>query len=321
MLRIRTASPCFVILGVLAGTITAGNSAQQIGGLPPQAGPVALNKQGTVLLDQKHRKLILKTEVCLREGVLEMLLCPRQTKEHESIVSLDAQIAVVHAGLLALGAKPGHVARFRPSYTPPEGQKINIIAVWTDEDGAVQKRPAQQWVRRATHRYFEAPLASVPEGVVLDEGDDSLRYDSMNKLLLWYGTMTQKKRRELLAMSAEPAYHKAIEKMFQESQYEELNAEFVFSGSGFATLEDGTQYYRAESGSAICVANFSDAMIDINIQSTASNDAGLMYEPYTERIPPVGTKVDIELIPVFTDQQAAAPDPLPQGATPPDEDQ
>ena len=63
------------------------------------------------------------------------------------------------------------------------------------------------------------------------------------------------------------------------------------------TSKDGTQYYMAEAGNVVCVANFGDAMIDIAQLSSADN-GGLMYEPYTERLPSRRTAITVELIPV-----------------------
>src|SRR5262249_4673517 len=47
---------------------------------------VPLVKTGAVVLDPKAKKVLLKTKVVLREGVLEMLVCKKQTKEHEAIL-------------------------------------------------------------------------------------------------------------------------------------------------------------------------------------------------------------------------------------------
>ena len=65
--------------------------------------PTALNKSGTVLVDFKGKRLLIKSDVVLREGMLEMLACLKQTKEHESILSVDAKAQLVHAGLIKIG--------------------------------------------------------------------------------------------------------------------------------------------------------------------------------------------------------------------------
>jgi len=263
------------------------------------AQPVPLNKNKTVLLDKANNRLLLKGHVCLRRGVLEMFLCGKQTKEHEAIVSLDAKAAVIHAGLLALGAKPGQPVKFSPQYRPPQGQKIEIFVSWKDKDGKTHRRRASEWVRSMTSRYFDAPLTAVPAGVKIDHSvDDGLRYDEMNQLLLFFGTMSKEKRDSFLAMSKDKAYQQAIKKMYKEGQPREMKADFVFAGSGFSKLDDGTNYYQAEGGSFICVANFGDAMIDVDIKSSANDSAGRSFEPYTERIPKVGTPVTVELVPV-----------------------
>jgi hypothetical protein len=72
---------------------------------------------------------------------------------------------------------------------------------------------------------------------------------------------------------------------------------WVFAGSGFY-VDEATkkQYYMAEAGDFICVSNFPDAMLDIPIESTSDND-DLMYEAFTDNIPPRGTKVTLVLIP------------------------
>ena len=72
---------------------------------------------------------------------------------------------------------------------------------------------------------------------------------------------------------------------------------WVFAGSGFWTdPTTGTRYYQAEGGDFICVSNFPSAMLDLPIESTQANE-GLLFEAFTERIPPVGTKVRLVLAP------------------------
>lgn len=268
------------------------------------AAPIPLSPTGSILLDKPGNRLLLKTRVCLREGILEMLACPRQTKEHESILSFDGPAEIVHAGLLALGAKPGAPARFDGKYQPPTGTRIEIHASWKDMSGQPQRVPAQSWIRHTTNRYFEAPLERLPAEIVLERKDDSLRYDSTNKLLLWFGTLTSEQRDRFLKLSDNQPYRKAVQAIYQMSQPRELKAEFVFVGSRFVRLEDGTERYLANDGSLICVANFSDAMIDINIQSSADNAAGLLFEPWTERVPPVDTEVMLELLVVSAEKSS-----------------
>jgi hypothetical protein len=267
--------------------------------------PVPLNPQGTVLIDRKDKRLLLKAKVVLREGILEMFLCKAQTKEHESILSIDSDAFIIHAGLQVLGAEPGSPVRFDEKFHPPTGPRIDIWVSWTDAEGKEHREKAQSWVRNVTRRYYEHPVSELPAGVTLDP-DGELRYDAKNKILIWFGPMTDKQRDELQAMSRKADYRAAIASFFKESQSKELEAEWIFGGSGFYTQKDGTQWYQAEAGNLICVSNFSDAMIDVSVESSAANDARL-FEPYSERIPPLGTPVTVELVPILA-QDKSAPD-------------
>jgi hypothetical protein len=174
---------------------------------------------------------------------------------------------------------------------------IDIVCTWTDEAGKPQRMNARQWVRHVTRRYYEAPLANVPAGVKVGKGQD-LKYDAKNKLLLWFGPMTAEQRDSLLKLSDDKQYQAGIRSFFDSSQSREIAAQWVFAGSGFLEEEGGRQVYMAEGGNVVCVANFGDALLDVTVQSSSSNDAGLLFEPYTERIPPLETEVTVELVPV-----------------------
>lgn len=297
------------IFGLLAGLVAAGAWADEDAPDRPPAPPQSvsldiepaatakkLNPSGTVLLDAANKKVVLRGELCLREGLLEMLVCKAKTKEHESIVSVDADAYVIHAALMALSAKPGTPVKFQPEYTPPTGQKIDIYLGWTDEFGRPHRYPAQKLIRRATQRYYTAVLEPLPGDLKIDNRGD-LRYDEITHEVIWFGPMNDEQKKSLLSRSQDKKYHEIIEKFYKDSQPQEMKADFVFAGSGFFKQKDGTQYYMAEAGNVVCVANFGDAMIDIAQLSSADN-AGLMYEPYTERLPSRRTAITVELIPV-----------------------
>ncbi|REK12933.1 MAG: hypothetical protein DWQ37_09915 [Planctomycetota bacterium] len=195
---------------------------------PP--GMKRLMKGYNVWIDPKYKRIVVDGTVCLREGPLEMLACPRGTKEHESIIAADTQAYAVHAGLLAIGAKSGRPVQYQPEYKVATGDKIDIELIWTDEEGTEHRHKAQDWVR------------NVETAKALDH-------------------------------------------------------DWVFAGSGFWTDEvTGEKSYLAESGDFICVSNFPTAMLDLPIESSQANEA-LLYECFTERIPPVGTRVRMVLTP------------------------
>jgi hypothetical protein len=207
-------------------------------GLPPRGqsttkdppGMKRLLKGYDVWIDPKYKRVVVDGTIVLREGPLEMLACPRGTKEHEAVIAADTKAYAVHAGLLAVGAEAGTPVQFQPDYRPAKGTEIDVELIWTDKDGKTHRAKGQDWVQNAK--------------------------------------------------SGKPLEHP-----------------WVFGGSGFWTDEmTGERFYLAESGDFICVSNFPTAMMDLPVPSSQSNDA-LLYHAFTEKIPPIGTRVRMVLTP------------------------
>ena len=75
-----------------------------------------LKKEGGLWIDLKRKWVIVDGSVCVREGPLEMFICPAQTKEHESVLTTPIDAETVHTSLLAIGAKTGSPVQFQPEY-------------------------------------------------------------------------------------------------------------------------------------------------------------------------------------------------------------
>lgn len=102
---------------------------------------------------------------------------------------------------------------------------------------------------------------------------------------------------------------------------ESLETDWVFAGSVFWTdPADGKNYYQADSGELICVSNFGTAMMDLPVESSASNEA-LNYMAFTDRIPADTTPVRLMLVPIpsLSDQPADPKSNPPQPDKVPDE--
>jgi len=259
---------------------------------------VALNQQKSVLLDKPNGRLFLQTSVALTEGLLEMFLCKKQTKEHESVLMIDSSAQVIHAGLLAAGAVPGRPAKFTPEFSPPQGDRIEVYVHWKDAEGKPRHALAQSWVRSLTRRYYAEKIGPLPAGVTIPK-ESELRYDPMQGELIWFGIMTAEQEKTLAALSTDEKFRKALHQFHVDSQPKPMTAEFIFAGSSFVKNPDGQEWYAAEAGNLICVANFSDAIIDVNIRSSDMNSEA-SFEPNTPAIPPLKTPVVVELIPVKT---------------------
>lgn len=215
--------------------------------LPAPENAKRLDKVGHAWIDRGKGVVYVDGRISLRRGLLEMFACPRNTKEHESIVSVDCKALVVHAGLLAVGADTGTPVEFAPEYKPPTGTQIDITVHWKDQDGNMQQAKAQHLIRDArTGKQMDLP--------------------------------------------------------------------WVFAGSGFWQNEQtGTSGYMAEAGDLVCVANFSTATLDVPAELSNSNGS-LLYEAFTERIPPLGWPVRLEFKPAkphSDDPQAATDQAVP----------
>lgn len=106
-----------------------------------------LTKDYDVWIDRKHKWVVVDGQVCLREGQLEMFACPKGTKDHESVVTVNCPSQFIHAGLLAIGATPGKTVKFDPMFTPASGPVVDIYVLWQDDAGKMQKVRAQEWVK------------------------------------------------------------------------------------------------------------------------------------------------------------------------------
>ncbi len=117
--------------------------------LPPPKDARQLSKTDQAWIHSDKGSVIVDGHVSLRRGILEMFACTKNTKEHESIVAVDSKAFVLHAALLAIGAKPGGTATFYPEYKAPHGTQIDIDVHWLNEKGEPQKMRAQDWIREA----------------------------------------------------------------------------------------------------------------------------------------------------------------------------
>jgi len=190
-----------------------------------------LHPKFPVWLDSQNKQVVLVGAVCNRNGPLELLACLQNTKEYESLVTINTTAQVVQAGLLAAGAEAGKPVTFQPEYAPPQGPVIEVTLVWNDAKGQRQTAPAQHWIRR-------------------------------------------------------------------QGSSEAMQHPWVFTGSHFVPGEEqGRQVFAADAtGDLISVANFRSSVLDVPTRSTQS-DAELLFEAYTDRIPPRGTAVTVILKP------------------------
>lgn len=119
---------------------------------PAVENPSALKRldvKDPIWVTPDRTKVVLLGTICLREGLLEFFACRAQSKEHESIVSIDVKPYLIHAALLVIGAKKGEPARFDPEFVPPSGEEIEVHVLWKEKDGTIRDYRAQELVRES----------------------------------------------------------------------------------------------------------------------------------------------------------------------------
>jgi hypothetical protein len=152
----------------------------------------ALNPEKTIFAELKgeegKKKLIrvgLACEVCLREGPLEVFLCKKGTKEHESIVRIDADAKFIHLALKTAGAESGTPTQFidpkteEAKWKAATGSKVNVLVHYT-RDGKTFTHAAQDWIWDIKKK------AAIPHGwifagsIVIKDPDNGREYYGAN---------------------------------------------------------------------------------------------------------------------------------------------
>ncbi len=129
-----------------------------------------VSKDHSIWIDLKRKWVVVDGWVCLREGELEMFACTVGTKEHESVITLKTKSRLVHASLLAVGAKIGNTVKFSPEYKAASGTVIDIIVLWKDKDEKKHAVPGQQWVKHhRSGKSLEYPWVFAGSGFFKDE--------------------------------------------------------------------------------------------------------------------------------------------------------
>lgn len=154
----------FVVLGAAESSsgVLSTDRPGAAGGATNAALQAALEKLKLpgVTINVQERCVDVEGSVCLHRGALELVACTKGTKEHESIVAIEAKPMHLHAALLLLGAKPGSPATRqqlgdqaeRWFEVPPSGGPVDVFLVLKDNEGKLVEHPISDFIAPSAKR-------------------------------------------------------------------------------------------------------------------------------------------------------------------------
>lgn len=121
-----------------------------------------------ITADLDARRIVVQSEICNRDCLLEMLLCRKGGKQHESILCTQARPSHLHAALLALGLERGIAGEWvgpaeEGRYLPPRGEAVRIRLRWRTPPGPDGKSEVRlsdpgEWMTRTDLKGRSLPL-------------------------------------------------------------------------------------------------------------------------------------------------------------------
>lgn len=102
-----------------------------------------------VHIDWQARAIEVDAKVAFRAGPLELLACSPQTREHESVLVVDARPMHIFQAMGLIGLEPGHPVRYvaeTESTEAPTGQPVALSVRFGQGDSA-RVRPARELMR------------------------------------------------------------------------------------------------------------------------------------------------------------------------------
>ncbi len=251
----------FVLVVVLFSSVSSGTEPASDQEPVPEksaAKPARKNvKLPGLVINFQKRCVDIEATTCLDEGMLELIACTKGSKEHESIVAVDARPMHIHTALLLLGANNGNPAMSRAVHDqgtrwvhlPPRGDPVDVYLVFEDEDGQMVERAISDFVARSDKG---SGVFAVDEGTGREgDADEDIEFPKT----------------------------------------------FLFAGSHLRDNGPGPRNYLAdESGNVISIATFGDELLCLPGMHAKANDA-LMWQVEAGRLPRVGSKVTLRLRP------------------------
>lgn len=127
---------------------------------PERTSASAVEVAPGVRVDRALREVRVDAHVACDRGWLEQAVCRAGTRDHESLLAIDAAPSSVHAGLLLLGLEPGVPGSWREAPGTPGGVERSApkgpsVELWVRT--AAGEVPLSSWIHDPVHGHAFAP--------------------------------------------------------------------------------------------------------------------------------------------------------------------
>ncbi len=119
---------------------------------------------GGILVYPSKRTIECRAVSCLEAGWLEQIACAPNSREHESLVVVQARPSEIHTALLMAGLKNGSPGRWtyaddELSFAPPVGDQVDVLVRYADREGKQLEHSIRDWIvdARGRHEFPEHP--------------------------------------------------------------------------------------------------------------------------------------------------------------------
>jgi biopolymer transport protein ExbD len=139
-----------VVLAAGASPLTASEPAEPPAATPAPAPEVTVIKTlPGIVVDLKAKEVRLDGVVCLQKGALELLICSKGTREHESVIVVAAKPSHVTFALALLGlghGQPGYRTE-SGAFSPPAGATVDVLVRFSRQaaDGKAETVEVPAW--------------------------------------------------------------------------------------------------------------------------------------------------------------------------------
>lgn len=133
-----------------------------------------------ITINTLSREISFPAEVNMESGLIELLLCGRKGKLHESVLKTEIIPSHLQVALLLLDYNYGNLLEYQGDPRRPEGDSLLIMVNWQDEHGEMREQRIEEF---AYNKQNQRKMQSTPwiftgsrvvEGIYMADIEESI---------------------------------------------------------------------------------------------------------------------------------------------------